>query len=79
MVQWLVLPASDYDILGSNPTGGGIQLMTVRCFIAQSLSLSSFHRLDMPASVAQLDVHLTGVQDAAGSTPVGSATFFRGD
>ena len=30
-----------------NPAEGGIQLMTVRCLIAQSLSLSSFHCLDM--------------------------------
>ena len=29
----------------------------------------------MPASVAQLD----GNQEVAGSTPAGSATFFRGD
>ena len=33
---------------------------------------------DWPALVAQLDV-LNGDQDVAGSTPAGSATFFRGD
>ena len=32
-----------------------------------------------PASVAQLDAHMTGDQEVAGSTPAGSATFFRGD
>ena len=32
-----------------------------------------------PASVAQLDVRLTGDQEVADSTPAGSATFFRGD
>ena len=31
------------------------------------------------ASVAQLDVRPTGDQEVAGSTPTGSATFFRGD
>ena len=34
-------------VLGSNPAGGRIQLMTVWPFIAQSLPLSSFHPLDM--------------------------------
>ena len=32
-----------------------------------------------PASVAQLDACQTGDQEVAGSTPSGSATFFRGD
>ena len=31
------------------------------------------------ASVAQLDAHPTDDQEVAGSTPAGSATFFRGD
>ena len=31
------------------------------------------------ASVAHLDAHPTGDQEVAGSTPAGSATFFRGD
>ena len=30
-------------------------------------------------SVAQLDAQSTGDQELAGSTPAGSATFFRGD
>ena len=33
----------------------------------------------MPASVAQLDARPTGGQEVAGSSPAGSATFFRGD
>ena len=33
----------------------------------------------VPASVAQLDVHLTGGQDFVGLTPAGLATFFHGD
>ena len=32
-----------------------------------------------PASVAQSDARPTGDQEVAGSTPAGSATFFRGD
>ena len=47
MAEWLAVPTSDQEDLGSNPAGGGIQLMTVRHFIALSLSLSSFHRLCM--------------------------------
>ena len=31
------------------------------------------------AQVVQLDVRLTGDQEVAGSTPAGSAAFFRGD
>ena len=33
----------------------------------------------MPALVAQLDERPTGVQEVAGSTPAGLATFFCGD
>ena len=36
-------------------------------------------RGDGPASVAQLDARPTGDQEVADSTPVWSATFFRGD
>ena len=32
-----------------------------------------------PALVAELDAHPTGGQEVVGSTPAGSATFFRGD
>ena len=33
----------------------------------------------MPASVAQLDARPAGDQEVAGSTPAGTAKFFRGD
>ena len=36
---------SEYEVMGLNPAGGGIQLMAVLCFIANSLSLPPFHRL----------------------------------
>ena len=36
--KWLMLPTLDHEVQGSNLVGGGIQLMTVQCFIAQSLS-----------------------------------------
>ena len=45
--EWLVLQTLDCKVPGSNPAGGRIQLITERRFIAQSLSLSPFHRLDM--------------------------------
>ena len=41
------LDISNHKVQGSNPAGGKIQLMTVRCFIAQSLSLSLFHCLNI--------------------------------
>ena len=47
VAKWLALLASDLEVLGSNPTGGRIQLMTVQHFIEQSLSLSPFHHLHM--------------------------------
>ena len=40
--------------------------------------LTSVHSL-WPASAAQLDTHLTSVQEVGGSIPARSATFFRGD
>ena len=35
-----------HEVVCSNLTGGGIRLMTVWLFIAQSPSLSAFHHLD---------------------------------
>ena len=45
--QFLALSTLDRNVPGSNPTDGRIHLMTVLCFIAQSLSLSPFLHLDM--------------------------------
>ena len=45
-MAWLVLSASDHEVLGLNLAGGRIQLMIVRCFISQSFLLSPFHHLD---------------------------------
>ena len=41
------------------------------------LSIKVF--IQNPASLTQLDERPTGDQEVAGSTPAGSATFFRGD
>ena len=41
------VPTLDHKVSGSNPARGGLQLMTVQHFIAQSLLLSSFHCLNM--------------------------------
>ena len=38
---------SHNEVPGSNPAKGGNQLISVRSFIAHSLSLSLFHRLEM--------------------------------
>ena len=43
------------------------------------MHLGSLIETRMPASMAQLDAHPTGDEEVAGSTPAGSATFFRGD
>ena len=47
MAEWLALQTLDHKDLGSDLTGGRIQVVTVCCFIAQSLLLSHFRRLNM--------------------------------
>ena len=47
MAERLALPTSDHGVAGSNPAGGKIVPKPKRCFIAQSLSCSPFHRLEM--------------------------------
>ena len=45
--EWLALPTSDHGVAGSNPAGGEILPEPKWRFIAQSLSCSPFHRLEM--------------------------------
>ena len=47
MIEWLLIPTLDHEVLGSNTAGGRIQLMAIPRFIAKNLSLSLFHCLDM--------------------------------
>ena len=47
MAERLALPTSDHGVAGSNPAGGEILPEPKRRFIAQSLSYSHFHRLEM--------------------------------
>ena len=48
VAECLRLLTLDPGVPGSNPAGGGIHLMTVRCFIAQSLSfIPPVHHLNM--------------------------------
>ena len=47
VAEWLALPASDHEVRGLSPAKGRIKLMNVQRLIAQSLSLSSFHYLNM--------------------------------
>ena len=47
MAERLALPTSDHGVAGSNPAGGEILPEPKRCFIAQSLSCSPSHRLEM--------------------------------
>ena len=47
VAERLALPTSDHGIAGLNPAGGVILPEPKRRFIAQSLSCSPFHRLEM--------------------------------
>ena len=47
MAERLALPTSVLAVAGSNPAGGEIRPEPKRHFIAQSLSCSPFHRLEM--------------------------------
>ena len=47
VAEWLALPTSVHGVAGSNPTVGEILPEPKRRFIAQSLSCSPFHRLEM--------------------------------
>ena len=47
VAERLALPTSDQGFAGSNPTGDEILPEPKRRFIAQSLSCSPFHRLEM--------------------------------
>ena len=47
MAERLALPTSDHGVAGSIPAGGEILLEPKRRFIAQSLSCSAFHYLEM--------------------------------
>ena len=47
MAERLALPTSDHGVTGSNPAGGEILPEPKRRLIAQSLSYSPFHRLEM--------------------------------
>ena len=47
VAERLALPTSVHGVAGSNPAGGEILSEPKRRFIAQSLSCSPFHRLEM--------------------------------
>ena len=47
MAERLAIPTSDHGVAGSNPAEGEILPEPKRRFIAQSLSCSPFHRLEM--------------------------------
>ena len=47
VAERLALPSSYHGVAGSNPAGGEIVPEAKRRFIAQSLSFSPFHRLEI--------------------------------
>ena len=47
VAERLALRTLDHEVPGPNPLEGGVQLMTLRRFIALSLSSSPLHRFDM--------------------------------
>ena len=58
-----------------------ILLLQIRHIYIQNLLIFSYSSMKsyVPASVAQLDVHLTSGQDFVDLTPAGLATFFHGN
>ena len=61
-VERLALPTSDHGVAGSNPAGGEILPEPKRRFIAQSLSCSPFHRLEMTEILLKGRKTLTSIQ-----------------
>ena len=59
VAERLALPTSDHGVAGSNPTGGEILPEPKRRFIAQSLSCSPFHRLEMTEILLKVRKTLT--------------------
>ena len=47
VAERLALPTSDHGVMGSNPAGSEVLPEPKQHFIAQSLSCSPFHRLEM--------------------------------
>ena len=47
MAEWLARPISNHSVASSNPAGGEILPEPKQHLIAQSLSCSSFHCLEM--------------------------------
>ena len=73
VAERLALPTSDHGVAGSNPAGGEILPEPKRRVIAQSLSCSPFHRLEMteillkgrktlthPSIVCKIDIAVLG-------------------
>ena len=54
MAKWLALPTLDQKAPDLNPINDKIQGMTVWHFIAQSLSLSPLHKLNITYSQASI-------------------------
>ena len=65
VAERLALPTLDHGVAGSNPAAGEILAEPKRRFIAQSLSCSLFHRLEMTEILLKgrkTLTHLTGVK-----------------
>ena len=69
MAERLGLPTSDHGVAGSNPAGGEILPEPKRHFIAQSLSFSPFHRLEMTEILSKGRKTLTHPSIHDGSAP----------
>ena len=70
VAEQLALPTSDHGVLGSNPAGGKILPEPKQRFIAQSLSCSPFHRLEMTEILLKGRKTLT--HPSIGVSPVGA-------
>ena len=70
MAEQLALPTSDHGVAGLNPAGGEILPKPKQRFIAQSLSCSSFHRLEMTEILLKGRKTLTHPSILGGMKPI---------
>ena len=86
VAERLALPTLDHGVVGSNPAGGEILPKPKRRFIAQSLSCSPFHRLEMTEillkgrkTLTHPSIHITAeFVRRLSPTPLGTALFCSG-
>ena len=77
VAERLALPTSDHRVAGSNPAGGEILPEPKRRFIAQSLSCSPFHCLEMTEILLKGRKTLTHPSIHLKNVETGKAIFYE--